>query len=62
MFFDSFMTIISDFILTIFSLLNSYLLASFSMNVFLDLTLGHVIIVVIVVVVIYSLIFGSSND
>lgn len=61
MLFDSFLTIISDFCLMIFSIINTYLLSSFSMNIFLDLTLGHLLIVVIVVFVIYSLIFGGEN-
>lgn len=61
MLFDSFLTIISDFCLMVFATINSYLLACFSMNIFLDLTVGHILIVVIVVCVVYSIIFGGDN-
>lgn len=62
MVFESFLTIISDFMLMILSVLNTFIFATFSMNVFLDLSLGHILIVVIVFTAVYAMIFGGGND
>lgn len=62
MIFESFLTIISDFCLMIFSIINTFLLASFSMNVFLDLSLGHILIVVFVFLMVYFIVFGGADD
>ena len=62
MVFTSFLEIISDFVFMLLSIANTFILSAFSMSVFLDLTLGHMLIIVIVFSVIYSMIFGGSND
>lgn len=61
MVFNSFMQIIVDFVYMVLSVVNTAFLTAFSMNIFVDLTVGHLLIVVIVYSVIISLILGGDN-
>lgn len=62
MVFSSFIQILVDFVYMVLSVVNTAFLTAFSMNIFLDLTFGHVLIIVIVYSVIISLILGGDNN
>ena len=61
MLFQSFLTIISDFMMLILSVANTIVFSAFSMNIFIDLSLGHILIIVIVFSAVYSIIFGGDE-